>query len=55
MNSKEKNQFLVRNPYWDNIRFFLILTVVIGHFVDINTNKSELCRATYLFIYIFHM
>lgn len=54
MRNKE-NQIVNRNPYWDNIRFFLILTVVIGHFVDYNTNRSGLCRATYLFIYIFHM
>ena len=49
------NQITKREPYWDNARFFLILLVVIGHFVDYNTNKSELCKATYLFIYIFHM
>lgn len=54
MKGKE-NQITNRNPYWDNIRFFLILTVVIGHFVDYNTSRSELCRVTYLFIYVFHM
>lgn len=49
------NQIIKREAYWDNVRFFLILLVVIGHFVDCNTNKSDLCKATYLFIYIFHM
>ena len=49
------NQIIKREAYWDNVRFFLILAVVIGHFVDYNTAKSDLCKATYLFIYIFHM
>lgn len=55
MKNKEESQNIIRDPYWDNIRFFLILAVVIGHFVDYNTSKSELCKTTYLFIYIFHM
>ena len=40
---------------WDNVRFFLILSVVIGHLVDSNMGKSGLFRSIFLFIYSFHM
>ncbi|MBQ8783286.1 MAG: acyltransferase family protein [Clostridia bacterium] len=40
---------------WDILKFILILTVVLGHFADFYTGKSELMRHIYLFIYTFHM
>ncbi|MBR0161120.1 MAG: hypothetical protein IJQ02_07570 [Oscillospiraceae bacterium] len=42
-----------RIPFWDNVRFFLILLVVIGHFLD--QVDSELFKGIFLFIYSFHM
>lgn len=40
---------------WDNLKFLLILLVVVGHFADSFTAKSNSFRALYLFIYSFHM
>ena len=40
---------------FDNIKFFLILTVVIGHFADVATAVSPTYRSLFLFIYTFHM
>lgn len=44
-----------RVALWDNVRFFLITTVVIGHFADEFTAESDICRSLFLFIYAFHM
>lgn len=41
-----------RIPYWDNVKFFLMLLVVIGHFMP---NDTEKLLIAYRFIYIFHM
>ncbi len=40
---------------WDNIKFLLILLVVMGHLADCYTDVSTTCRRIYLFIYSFHM
>ena len=40
---------------WDNLKCFLILFVVIGHFVELYTTKSSLFKGIFLFIYSFHM
>ncbi len=40
---------------FDNLKFFLILTVVIGHFADVGTAVSPFYRSIFLFIYTFHM
>lgn len=40
---------------FDNLKFFLILTVVIGHFADVATSVSPTYRSLFLFIYTFHM
>ena len=39
----------------DNIKFLLILSVVIGHFAEVGTGKSEIYKSIFLFIYTFHM
>lgn len=44
-----------RIALWDNMKFFLIALVVIGHIVDFATSKSPICRSIYLYIYTFHM
>ena len=50
MISMEKRIFL-----FDNLKFFLILTVVIGHFIDYITKSSHMMSGLFLFIYSFHM
>ena len=40
---------------FDNMKFFLILTVVIGHFADAVTVDSEVYKGIFIFIYAFHM
>lgn len=40
---------------WDNIKFILILLMVVGHFADVFTSKSDFFKSVYFFIYIFHM
>ncbi len=40
---------------WDNIKFILILLVVVGHFIDPFTAESSVCRSIFLFMYAFHM
>lgn len=44
-----------RVALWDNIKFILVVFVVIGHFVDIFCTTSEAAKSIYLFIYAFHM
>lgn len=39
----------------DNIKFFLILSVVVGHLIDWHTAKSGVARSIFLFIYTYHM
>ena len=42
-----------RTALWDNLRFFTIVAVVIGHFVNIK--NQGLYLGVYMFIYSFHM
>ncbi len=44
-----------RVAMWDHLKLLLITLVVIGHFADFFTDKSEICRAIFLFVYAFHM
>lgn len=44
-----------RDYFWDNLKFMLILLVVIGHFVDYHTSSSQIMKNIFLWIYSFHM
>lgn len=41
--------------YFDNLKFILIFLVVLGHFLDPLTGKSNYAKGLWLFIYFFHM
>ena len=43
-----------RIPLWDNLRFFLILLVVVGHFAE-QGGSTHLFKSFFLFVYSFHM
>lgn len=45
----------LRVPKWDNLKFFLILCVVVGHVIEIFIDESWVYRALFTFIYSFHM
>lgn len=40
---------------YENLRFILIVLVVIGHVIDLNTSQSKVYRSIFLWIYSFHM
>ncbi len=40
---------------WDNVKFILILLVVVGHVVGAYTENSPSAKSLFLFIYLFHM
>ena len=44
-----------RVPKWDNLKFFLILCVVVGHFIERYIGESWVYRSLFVFIYSFHM
>ena len=44
-----------RIALWDNLKFFLIMMVVIGHIIDNYTHDSKFILGLFLFIYSFHM
>lgn len=44
-----------RIPLYDNVKFILMILVVIGHFTEEVVTKNLLFRSTFLFIYGFHM
>ena len=44
-----------RVPKWDNLKFFLILCVVIGHFIERYVGELWVYRSLFAFIYTFHM
>lgn len=44
-----------RVALWDNVKFLLMITVVIGHLVNPGTDNSHLFRSIYIFIWSFHM
>ena len=40
---------------WDNLKFFLILFVVVGHFCEYFIGNNAVARDIFVFIYSFHM
>lgn len=44
-----------RIAYYDNCKFFLILLVVIGHFIQDYSTQAGVYRSIFMFIYTFHM
>ena len=44
-----------RVALWDNLKFFLVTCVVIGHFADRFTDVSNIYDSIFLFIYSFHI
>lgn len=53
---KRKEKYVkTRIALWDNLKFVLILLVVIGHFSKFFQNDSSIYRSVFLFIYAFHM
>ncbi|KMK75060.1 acyltransferase family protein [Alkalihalobacillus pseudalcaliphilus] len=44
-----------RNPYFDNLKFFLIFLVVIGHVISPLKGQEDFLYHLYAMIYIFHM
>ena len=44
-----------RISLYDNLKFVLIVLVVLGHFIEPFTNVSQVYKALFLFIYSFHM
>ncbi|MER6811385.1 acyltransferase family protein [Spirillospora sp. NPDC000708] len=44
-----------RDPYFDNVKFFLILLVVVGHVWEVLRNGSHAVEAAYTLVYGFHM
>ena len=44
-----------RVALWDNLKFFLVTCVVIGHFADRFTDASNIYDSIFLFIYSFHI
>lgn len=44
-----------RDYYFDNLKFLLIIIVVIGHSIEPLVNSNMNLKAVYVFIYTFHM
>ena len=44
-----------RDLYWDSLKFVLIFLVVYGHTIEFYAPNGSFNRATYTFLYIFHM
>lgn len=44
-----------RDYYFDNVKFILILLVVVGHAIEPLVNTNLNLKAVYIFIYTFHM
>lgn len=44
-----------RIAWWDNVRFILVMLVVMGHFADNFVNELDAYKSVFLFIYSFHM
>ena len=44
-----------RIALWDNLKFFLVTCVIIGHFADQFTDVSNIYDSIFLFIYSFHI
>lgn len=45
----------IRDSYWDSLKFYLILLVVLGHTLEIVVTDGSFSRALYNSIYLFHM
>ena len=54
-NGKQLKDENGRVYYFDNLKFILIILVVIGHFLDVPTKTSNYAKMVWLFIYFFHM
>ncbi len=50
-----KNTNKERIYLFDNIKFILIILVVVGHFANVFCDRYPSFKSVYLFIYIFHM
>lgn len=48
------NEKTIRTAKWDNLKFLLILCVVVGHFYS-QYSKNDVARSMVFFIYSFHM
>ena len=44
-----------RISLYDNLKFVLILSVVVGHFIDIKSSQSNYYKSIFVYIYTFHM
>lgn len=44
-----------RNYYFDNLKLLLIILVVMGHVIEPLIDSNKNIKATYMFIYAFHM
>lgn len=44
-----------RDYHLDNVKFILILLVVIGHFIELLADNYEFSRKLFFYIYLFHM
>lgn len=44
-----------RNYYFDNLKAFLIITVVLGHLIEVSVKESHFLRSLFLMVYTFHM
>ncbi|MFA1539699.1 acyltransferase family protein [Actinomadura monticuli] len=44
-----------RDAYFDNVKFFLIMLVVLGHVWEVFRNDSHAVNAVYSLVYAFHM
>jgi fucose 4-O-acetylase-like acetyltransferase len=51
----DANKNTNRVSKFDNIKFLLIMLVVMGHFIDECTDVSDVYRSIFVFIYSFHM
>lgn len=45
----------MRDDVLDNLKFFLISLVVVGHVIEPLKGKIELAKSLYIFIYLFHI
>ena len=55
MNKSINCEKKIRHPYFDNVKFFLILIVVIGHFLAMYIKDSKALKAIWIYINSFHM
>lgn len=52
---KKEKYVKTRIALWDNLKFVLIVLVVIGHFTEAFLDQSKIYSSLSLFIYTFHM